>query len=151
MIKENHKNTIHRLLQYRKNLDRISYLQKTLSMMGIKTTPVYSSQPGGSDTSDSTGNLAAKVGDLQSELLELQRDIELIDYAVSLLSQPKQLIIKVRFLTEGGQDKGASIVLKSHGRRYNWKTKNYRTYEKLRDEALEEMAGILGVNAIKVQ
>jgi len=151
MISESHRATIIHLLQYRKNLDRIAYLQKTLSTMGIKTTPVYSSQPGGTGTSDSTGNLATRVSDLQSEIMELQRDNELIDYAVSLLSQPKQLIIKVRFLTEGGHDKGASITLKSHGRKYNWKTRNYRTYEKLRDEALEEMTGILGISTIKVQ
>lgn len=144
MIKESHRSTINRLLQYKSNLDRIAYLQKELSMMGVKTTPVYSSQPGGSSTSDSTGNLAARVGDRQSELLELQKDIELIDYAVSLLSQPKQLIIKVRFLTEGGQDKGARITLRANAKKFKWRMMHHSTYERLRDEAVKEIAGILG-------
>ncbi len=148
MIKVSHRNTIQRLLQYKIDLDRIAYLQKELSMMGVKTTPVYSSQPGGSGTSDSTGNLAARVGDRETELSELQKNIELIDYAVSLLSQPKQLIIKVRFLTEGGQDKGARITLRANARKNKWRMMSQKTYEKLRDEAIEEIARILGEDRV---
>lgn len=143
--------TIHRLAKYKQNCDRIAYLQKELGMMGPKTTPGYTDMPHGSGTTDSTGDLGARVADKNAEILQLQKDVELIDYAVGMLSEQKQLIIKTRYLTEGGQDKGASITLSNHARRFKWKARNYRTYERLRDEALEEIAGIIGINTIEVQ
>jgi hypothetical protein len=136
--------TIHRLAKYKQNCDRIAYLQKELGMMGPKTTPGYSDQPHGSGTTDSTGDLATRVGDKHTELLQLQKDVELIDYAVSMLSAPKQLIIKVRYLTEGGMDKGAAVTLRNHAKRYQWRAMHHSTYERLRDEAVREIAGILG-------
>ena len=135
---------IHRLAKYKQNTDRIAYLTKELSALGPKTTPVYSSQPHGSGTSDSTGDLATRVGDKNSELAQLKVDVELIDYAVSMLSAPKQLIIKVRFMTEYGQDKGARITLRSNARKYGWRMMSQGIYERLRDEAVAELAQILG-------
>jgi hypothetical protein len=135
---------IHRLAKYKQNCDRIAYLQKELGMMGVKTTVTYSDMPHGSGTSDSTGDLSSKIADKNSEILQLQKDVELIDYAVSMLSAPKQLIIKVRFMTEYGQDKGARITLRSNARKYKWRMMSQGIYERLRDEAVAEMAQILG-------
>ena len=136
--------TIHRLSKYKQNCDRIAYLQKELGMMGVKTTVTYSDMPHGSGTSDSTGDFAVRVESRKSELAELQKDVELIDYAVGMLSAPKQLIIKVRYLTEGGMDKGAAVTLRNHAKRYQWRAMHLSTYERLRDEAVSEIAGILG-------
>lgn len=112
--------------------------------MGVKTTVTYSDMPHGSGTSDSTGDLAVRIEEKESELSELQWNVELIDYAVSMLSEPKQLIIKVRFLTEDGQDKGARITLRANARKYHWRMMSQAPYERLRDEAIAEMAKILG-------
>jgi len=137
-------NTINRLSDYKRNFDRVNSLTKELSMLGSKTTVTYSDMPHGSGVSDSCGDLATKVGDKNTELIEKQNEVMLIEYVVSILSEQKQLIIRTRFMTEGGQDKGAFITLGNHARRYKWRAKNYRTYEKLREEAIEEIAGMLG-------
>lgn len=137
-------NIIKRLAKYNEDTKRIAYLQKELSSMGVKTTVTYSDMPHGSGTSDSTGDMAVRVGDRQTELLQLQKDVELIDYAVSMLSAPKQLIMKVRFMTEYGQDKGARITLRASARKFNWRMMSQAPYERLRDEAVAELAQILG-------
>jgi hypothetical protein len=139
-------NTIKRLAKYNEDTKRIAYLQKELSSMGVNTTVTYSDMPHGSGTSDSTGDLSSKMADKNIELLQLQKDVELIDYAVGMLSQPKQLIIKVRFMTEYGQDKGARITLRSNARKYKWRMMSQGIYERLRDEAVGELAQILGEN-----
>lgn len=148
MIKEKHPPwhyvTIARLSDYKRNVDRVDSLTKELGMLGSKTTVTYSDMPHGSGTSDSCGDLASKVGDKHTELIEKQNEVTIIEYVVSKLSEQKQLIIRTRFMTEGGQDKGAFITLGNHARRYKWRTRNYRTYEKLRDEAIKEIARMLG-------
>lgn len=143
-----HYNTIKRLAKYNEDTKRIAYLQKELAMLGPKTTPGYSDQPHGSGTTDSTGDLACKVGDKNSELLRLQKDVELIDYAVGMLSEPKRLIIEVRYLSDGGQDKGARITLRANAKKFKWRMMSQNTYERLRDEAIEEMARILGEDKV---
>lgn len=79
-----------------------------------------------------------------TELEGIEREITLIDTAVGMLSEPKRLIIQVRYLTEDGQDKGAKITLQRHGKKYNWRVASHDTYEKLRNEAITELARILG-------
>lgn len=113
-------------------------------MMGVKTTVTLSDMPHGSGTSDSTGDFAVRVDAMKSELAGLQRDVELVDYAVSMLNAPKRLIIETRYLTEDGMDKGARVTLRSHARKFQWRAMSHTTYEKLRDEAVEQIAGILG-------
>ena len=135
---------IKRLAKYNEDTKRIAYIIKELVSLGPKTTPGYSDQPHGSGTTDSTGDLAAKIGDKNIELAQLKVDVELIDYAVSMLSAPKQLIIKVRFMTEYGQDKGARITLRASARKFNWRMMSQAPYERLRDEAVAELAQILG-------
>ena len=135
---------ISRLTRYKPNQDRIAYLLRELSMMGVKTTQVCSDMPHGSGTSDSTGDLASRIGDRKRELLQLQNEVELIDLAVGMLSEQKQLIIKVRYLTEYGQDKNARITLRASARKYKWRTMHHGTYERLRDEAIMEVARMFG-------
>jgi len=136
--------TVHRLAQYKTDVKQIAFLQKELGRMGVKATVTYSDMPHGSGTSDSTGELAVRLEEKKSELVELQWRVELIDYAVSMLSEPKQLIVKVRFLTEYGQDKGARITLRANARKHKWRMMSQAPYERLRDEAVAEMAKILG-------
>ena len=144
MIKESHRNTINRLLQYAEHKKRAEILREEIEFAGPKTTAGYSLAPGGSGTSDSTGQLASKLSDKLIELRQVEHDIKLIDIAVGLLSAPKRLIIEVRYLTEGGQDKGARLTLRASAKKHKWRAMHHSTYEKLRDEAVREIAGILG-------
>jgi DNA helicase HerA-like ATPase len=129
---------IHRLAKYKQNCDRIAYLQKDLGILGPKTTPGYTDMPHGSGTTDSTGDLAAKVSDKLNELLQLQKDVELIDYAVSMLSEIKQLIIDVKYKQENKDIYVQSILRKKHG------VKSRDSYYRLKDEAVEELAKMMG-------
>ena len=128
---------IHRLTKYKQNLDRIAYLTKELSTLGTKVTPAYSDQPHGSGTSDATGDLATKIGDKHTNLLELQRENGLIDYAVSMLSEQKQLIIKTKYFEEN-QDKYAQWAL-----RKQFGVRARQTYYSMKDEAIKELARMM--------
>jgi len=144
MIKECHKNTINRLTNYQYLKNRTVILRDEIAFAGPKTTAGYSLAPGGSGTSDSTGQLAARIGDKLSELRETEQEIRLIDLAVGMLSAPKKLIIEVRYLTEGGQDKGARLTLRANAKKNKWRMMHHSTYERLRDEAVGEVAKMLG-------
>ena len=135
---------IARLTRYKPNQDRIAYLLRELAMMGVKTTQVYTDMPHSSGMSDSTGDLASKISDKKKLLVELQNENELIDLAVGMLSEQKQLIVKTRYLTEYGQDKNARITLRANARKYKWRTMHHGTYERLRDEAIMEVARMFG-------
>jgi len=63
MIKESQKNTVHRLILYQEHKKRAVILREEIAFAGPKTTAGYSLAPGGSGTSDSTGQLASRVGD----------------------------------------------------------------------------------------
>lgn len=144
MIKESQKNTINRLLRYQDHKNRAVILREEIAFAGPKTTAGYSLAPGGSGTSDSTGQLASRIGDKLSELREIEQEIKLIEMAVGMLSAPKKLVIEVRYLTEGGQDKGARITLRANAKKNKWRAMCHSTYERLRDEAIEEIARMLG-------
>ena len=119
-------------------------MQEDIKFAGPSVTAGYSLTPGGSGTSDSTGQLASRIGDKISELRYIEHELKMIDLAVSMLSEPKQLIIKVRYLTEDGMDKGAAITLRNHSKKYGWRVMCHGTYERLRNEAVAQIAGILG-------
>jgi len=129
---------IRRLAKYKQNLDRISYLTKELSTLATKVTPAYSDQPHRSGTSDATGDLATKVGDKHTNLIELQRDVDLIVYAVSMLSPIKQVIIKTKYLEENQDKYVIWDIRKHHG------VKSRDTYYRYKDEAIKELARIFG-------
>ena len=148
MIKESHKSTINRLIKYQENHKKAVILREEIAFAGPKTTAGYSLAPGGSGMSDSTGQLASRIGDKLSELKEIEQEIKLIELAVGMLSAPKRLIIEVRYLTEGGQDKGARITLRANARKNKWRMMSQNTYERLRNEAIEEMARILGEDKV---
>ena len=139
-----HYSTISRLTRYKGHDDRIDCLLRELAKMGVKMTQVCSDMPHGSGTTDSTGELATNIASKKKVLQDVQNEVETIDYAVSKLSEPKQLIIKVRFLTEFGQDKGAAITLRNHAKKHGKRMLNYRVYERMRDEAVRELAEMLG-------
>jgi len=139
-----HQATINRLKNYQYLKNRAVILREEIAFAGVKTTAGYSLAPGGSGTSDSTGRLASSLSDKLAELREKEREIKLIDMAVGMLSAPKKLIIEVRYLTEDGQDKGARITLRANAKKYKWRAMHHSTYERLRDEAIEEIAGMLG-------
>lgn len=61
-----------------------------------------------------------------------------------MLSAPKKLIIEVRYLTEDGTDKAARITLRANARKFKWRTMHNTTYERLRNEAVKEIGGMLG-------
>jgi len=129
---------ISRLTRYKPNQDRIAYILRELSMMGVKTTQVYTDMPHGSGTSDSTGDLASKISDKKKLLIELQNEVELIDLAVSMLPDAKRLIITTRYLEEQ-QDKYAQWALrKKHSVRAR------QTYYTMKDEAVRELAKMMG-------
>ncbi len=144
MIKESHKNTIHRLIKYQENHKKAAILREEIAFAGPKTTAGYSLAPGGSGTSDSTGQLASKLSDKLDELRQVEHEIKIIDMAVGMLSDPKKLIVQVRYLTEGGQDKGARITLRANAKKFKWRMMSQNTYERLRDEAIQEIGRILG-------
>ena len=129
---------IHRLAKYKQNCDRIAYLQKELGMMGPKTTPGYTDMPHGSGTTDSTGDLGTKVADKNSELLQLQKDVELIDYAVGMLSEIKQFIIDLKYKQDNKDIYVQHVLKKRHG------IKSRDSYYRLKDEAVEELAKMMG-------
>jgi len=137
-------NTIHRLLAYSEHKKRAVILREEIAFAGVKTTAGYSLAPGGSGTSDSTGQLACRIGDKMNELRNIEHEIKIIDMALNTLSAPKRLIIETRFMTEYIQDKEAYISLKNQSRRHKWKVMRYDKYERLRDEALEQVAYLLG-------
>ncbi len=145
MIKESHRNTIQRLIKYQENQKKATILREEIAFAGPKTTAGYSLAPGGSGTSDSTGQLASRISDKMDELRQVEHEIKIIDMAVGMLSAPKKLIIEVRFLTEGGQDKGALIALRNQSKKHGWKRmKQHNVYERLRNEAVREIAMMLG-------
>lgn len=130
--------TIRKLARYKHDTDRIDYLIMDISISGTKITPAYSDQPHGSSTSDSTGDLAERVGDKRTELKALQRDIALLDYAVSKLSEIKQLIIDLKYKQDNKELYVQSVLRKRHG------IKSRDSYYRFRDEAVEEIAMIMG-------
>lgn len=144
---QKHTATINRLILYQNHKKRAVILRDEIAFAGPKTTAGYSLAPGGSGTSDTTGQLASRIGDKVHELRQLEHEIKLIDMAVGMLSAPKRLIIEVRYLTEGGQDKGARITLRANAKKNKWRTMHHSTYEKLRNEAIEEVARMLGETA----
>ena len=131
--------TISKLSGYKRKVDRIDYLQKELGSMGVKTTQVYTDMPHGSGTSDSTGDLASKVGDKQTELAGLIIEVDLIEYAVGMLDKVKNLIITEKYLNEN-KDAYVQFCLKK-----NHSFRSRDTYYRLRDEAVGELAGIMGI------
>ena len=135
---------VSRLTRYKGRVDIVDCLLRELSAMGIKTTQVYTDMPHGSGVSDSTGDLASTIASKKKALQEARNEIGIIDYAVGKLSEPKQLIVKVRYLTEFGQDKGASITLRNHAKKHGKRMLNYRVYERMRDEAVRELAEMFG-------
>jgi len=129
---------IARLTRYKGNQDRIAYLLKELSMLGVKTTVTYSDMPHGSGTGDSTGDMASKVGDKRRELIRAQNEVELIDLAVGMLSEPKKLIIDLKYLQENKDDYAQRMLRKNHGLR------SRDSYYRLKDEAVGELAKMMG-------
>ena len=119
-------------------------MRENIESAGPKTTTNLSLAPGSSGTSDATGVLASRITDKMNELRELEQEVRLIDLAVSMLSAPKKLIIEVRYLTEDGTDKAARITLRANARKNKWRTMHNTTYERLRNEAIKEIAGMLG-------
>jgi hypothetical protein len=81
------------------------------------------------------GNLAV---DKQEELKELENEIYLIDVAIRQLSKDKQLLIKEKYIQENKD----TYVLRLLNKNYGVKSKN--KYYSLRDEAIEELAGMFG-------
>lgn len=119
-------------------------MQEEIKFAGPSVTVGYSLTPGGSGTSDSTGQLASRIGDKISELREIEHEIKIIDMAVGMLSAPKKLIIEVRYLTDGGYDKAARLTLRANAKKNKWRAMHHSTYERLRDDAIREVAGMLG-------
>lgn len=107
-------------------------------MLGVKTTVTYSDMPHGSGTSDSTGDLAVKVGDKHRELEQLQRDIELIDYAVGMIPEIKRFIIDLKYLQDNKDDYVQRKLYQKH------RLKSRDSYYRLKDEAVEELAKMMG-------
>ena len=130
--------TIARLTRYKPNQDRIAYLLRELSMMGVKTTQVCSDMPHGSGTSDSTGDLASRIGDRKRELVQLQNEVELIDLAVGMLTEAKGLIITERYLNDNKEAYVQFVLKKNHGLR------SRDSYYRLKDEAVGELAKTMG-------
>lgn len=82
--------------------------------------------------------MAGTLTDKKAELEQKEKEIRLIDTAVGMLSEEKQLIIRVKYL-EDNKDKYVQWVLrKKHG------TKSRDTYYKLKDEAVAELARTFG-------
>ena len=129
---------IARLTRYKGHQDRILYLTKELSMMGVKTTQEYTDMPHGSGTSDSTGDMASKVGDKRKELIQAQNEVELIDLAVGMLSEAKGLIITERYLNDNKEAYVQFVLKKNHGLR------SRDSYYRLKDEAVEELSRMMG-------
>jgi hypothetical protein len=119
-------------------------LRQEIEYMGPKTTSTLSHAPGSTGTSDSTGRLACAIEEKLSDLRRIEQEIKLIETAVNMLSAPKKLIIEVRYLTDDGTDKAARLTLRAHGKRNKWRTMHNVTYQKLRDEAIKEIAEMLG-------
>ena len=129
---------IARLTRYKGNQDRIAYLLKELSMLGVKTTVTYSDMPHGSGTGDSTGDMASKVGDKRRELIRAQNEVELIDLAVGMLTEAKGLIITERYLNDNKEAYVQFVLKKNHGLR------SRDSYYRLKDEAVGELAKTMG-------
>lgn len=75
---------------------------------------------------------------MRLELIGLEKENALIDYAVSLLSQEKQLIITVKYL-QGNKDLYCQRILRKE---YHIKSRD--TYYRWKDEAVGELAKMLG-------
>jgi len=133
-----HYSTISRLTRYKPNQDRIAYLLRELSMMGVKTTQVCTDMPHGSGVSDSTGDLASKISDKKKLLVELQNENELIDLAVGMLGEVKRLIITERYLNDNKETYVQFVLKKNHGLR------SRDSYYRLKDEAIGELAKMMG-------
>ena len=133
-----HYAVISRLTRYKPNCDRIVYIEKELAMMGVKTTQVCTDMPHGSGTSDSTGDMASKVGDKRRELIQAQNEVELIDLAVGMLSEVKGLIITERYLNDNKEAYVQFVLKKNHGLR------SRDSYYRLKDEAVEELSRMMG-------
>ena len=141
---QKYSNTIHRLTKYQENHKKVVILREDIEFLGPKTTAGYSLAPGGSGTSDSTGQLASTISDKMDELKAIEHEIKIIDMAVGMLSAPKKLIVQVRYLTEDGYDKAARLTLRANAKKNKWRAMHHSTYERLRDEAVKEIAEMLG-------
>jgi len=130
--------TIKRITKYQDHVRRIAFLREEIERLQPKTTPVYSLAPAPMGTSDQTGDTAGSIVDKQRELFELENEVFLIDLAIGQLSEPKQFIIKLKYI-EGNKDKYVQRLLKKeHG------VKSKDTYYRLKDEAVEELAKMFG-------
>lgn len=129
---------IKRLSRYQENQNRANILRKEIEFGGPKTTAAYSLAPAYTGPGDSVGNLAGSIGDMRQELLGLEKENALIDYAVSLLSQEKQLIISLKYLQENKDLYVQRILRKEH------RIKSRDTYYRWKDEAVGELAKMLG-------
>ena len=131
-------NTIRRLAAYKYNLERINIIIKELGIMGVKITPTLTDMPHGSGISDATGDLASRVGDKYNELIRMQNEKEILDYAVSMLSDIKRFLIDLKYM----QDNKDVYVQSALKKRYDIRSRD--TYYRLKDEAVKELARMLG-------
>jgi|GEM_PF-6465402 hypothetical protein len=134
--------TIKRIARYTKQKDRADILEMRLQEQGAKLTPVYSSQPHGSGVSDPTGNQGDKTMQDQEELRAITIELKTLALAISKLSEEKQLIITEKYI-QGEMDKYVFWVLR---KQYGIRSRD--TYYRFKDEAVMELAEILGEKKI---
>ena len=115
-------------------------MRDELSEIGPALTPVYSSQPHGTETSDPVGKLGDKIIAKRAEFIEKSREIRTLDLAVSKLSERKQTIIRMKYMDEyQNMDKVIFITM-----RRQHTVSCERTYFNVKNEAIEELAKMLG-------
>jgi len=127
--------TIRRLYQYPQDKKRLSVLNAQLGNELPSVTASYSLTPSPTGVSDQTGNIVSKRWETAREVNECVLRIREIEIVVNGLGKDEKKIIDYRYFSKHNLDWWVAKQLKIP----------LRTYYRVRDELLEEVAILLGI------
>ena len=127
--------TIRRLYQYPQDKKRLSVLNAQLGTELPNVTASYSPTPAPTGVSDQTGNIASKRWEIAQEVNECALRIREIEIVVNGLEEDEMKIINYRYFSKHNLDWWVAKQLKIP----------LRTYYRVRDELVEEVAILLGI------
>ncbi|AFQ45161.1 hypothetical protein [Desulfosporosinus meridiei] len=127
--------TIRRLSQYPEDKKRLCILNAQLGNELPKTTASYSLTPASTKTSDQTAGIASKRWETAREINECTLRIREIDIILAGFGEDERKIIEYRYFSKHNYDWWVAKQMKIP----------LRTYYRVRDELLSEVAILLGI------
>ncbi|HWQ41072.1 MAG TPA: hypothetical protein VN456_03465 [Desulfosporosinus sp.] len=127
--------TIRRLSQYPDDKKRLCILNAQLGTELPRTTASYSLTPGSTKISDQTGEIASKRWETAQEINECALRIREIEIILAGFGEDERKIIEYRYFSKHNYDWWVAKQMRIP----------LRTYYRVRDELLAEVAILLGI------